>query len=252
MDLSRLALITKSPSEETQEFQKKFDLKLNPSELSSFEYVLEEKDQHWRLQTANGMKLEIDFDKNKVDYHRKNISKKDILIRAVGFKSSLWRVLDLTAGLGIDAVHLASMGCQVTSLERNPVLWFLLRQAQLRTQRSEIKAIRFLSKDANDFLQENLLEISNEFDVIYYDPMYPEKKKSALPRKEMQAFRSLVGADQDAEKVIQAGLESGIRRFVIKRPLKLPLQEYTREGYTFHNLEGTTVQYQVYVRGKNE
>ena len=196
--------------------------------------------------------LKIDFDKNKIDYQRKGISKKDLLARAVGIKSTGLRVLDLTAGLAIDAVHLARLGCQVTSLERNPQVFLLLQEAWAKTERSEIKSIRFIHADAQKYLFECAEKVKDDFDVIYYDPMYPEKKKKSLPRKEMQVFRDWVGDDLDADEVIEVGLKSLIRRFVIKRPLKSPLHKTSAEGFHAHLLKGTTVQYQIYTRGKNE
>lgn len=196
--------------------------------------------------------LKIDFDENKIDYQRKGISKKDLLARAVGIKSTGLRILDLTAGLAIDAVHLARLGCRVTSLERNPKLYALLEAAWARTHRDDVKSIQFIKADANDYLLEQGENIKENFDVIYYDPMYPEKKKTALPRKEMQIFRELVGEDVDSEEVLKAGLKSQIRRLVMKRPLKAVLHNTSFQGFHCHLLKGTTVQYQIYTRGKNE
>ena len=47
-------------------------------------------------------------------------------------------------------------------------------------------------------LDQVLAEITPPPDVVYLDPMYPHKTKSALVKKEMRVFQSLVGADEDA------------------------------------------------------
>ncbi|WP_337918915.1 class I SAM-dependent methyltransferase, partial [Vibrio cholerae] len=42
--------------------------------------------------------------------------------------------------------------------------------------------------------------------VVYLDPMYPHpenKKKTALVKKEMRVFQSLVGADNDADALLE-------------------------------------------------
>src|SRR5690606_28754329 len=129
------------------------------------------------------------------------------------------RVLDLTAGLGIDAVYLSQNGFQVTSLERNPVLYLLLAEALERSQRTDLKELRFIHIDSLDFLQ-GLRD--HNYEVAYFDPMYPEKKKSALPRKEMQIFRHLVGADEDSQVILEKTLEKDFQRVIVKRPLKAP------------------------------
>ncbi|MFA0521778.1 class I SAM-dependent methyltransferase, partial [Vibrio sp. 10N.222.55.E8] len=58
-------------------------------------------------------------------------------------------------------------------------------------------------------------------DVVYLDPMYPHpenKKKSALVKKEMRVFQSLVGADLDADALLQPALTLASKRVVVKRP----------------------------------
>lgn len=251
-DLSHVGLLTTFLSAEAKSFAEKFNLAVNPANIRSYELVLEGKDHDWHLSMPGQQRLKIDFDENKMDYQRKNISRKNILARALGIKGPGLRVLDLTAGLGIDAVHLAKLGCRVVSLERNALLFFLLQQAQLKTEQAEIKGIEFHLCDAHQFLLEQGEKIKKNFDVIYYDPMYPEKKKSALPRKEMQAFRQLVGEDDDAQDIRQLCFRSKINRFVMKRPLRSSEKEKKEVGFAEHLLKGTTIQYQVFIRGKDE
>jgi 16S rRNA (guanine1516-N2)-methyltransferase len=45
--------------------------------------------------------------------------------------------------------------------------------------------------------------------VIYLDPMFPHREKTALVKKEMRLFRPLVGDDPDAPALLQAALASG-------------------------------------------
>jgi 16S rRNA (guanine1516-N2)-methyltransferase len=55
-------------------------------------------------------------------------------------------------------------------------------------------------------------------DVIYLDPMFPHKQKSALVKKEMRVFQSLVGPDLDADALLPAALKMAEKRVVVKRP----------------------------------
>lgn len=45
--------------------------------------------------------------------------------------------------------------------------------------------------------------------VVYLDPMFPHRDKSALVKKEMRLFRPLVGDDLDAPALLQAALAPG-------------------------------------------
>ena len=59
-------------------------------------------------------------------------------------------------------------------------------------------------------------------DVVYLDPMYPHRSKSALVKKEMRFLRALVGDDEDAQQLLKAALDCARKRVVVKRPKGAP------------------------------
>ncbi|MCT1282181.1 class I SAM-dependent methyltransferase, partial [Pseudomonas aeruginosa] len=79
--------------------------------------------------------------------------------------------------------------------------------------------------------------------VIYLDPMFPHRDKSALVKKEMRLFRPLVGDDLDAPALLQAALALASHRVVVKRPRKAPIIEGPKPGYS---LEGKSSRYDIY------
>ena len=54
--------------------------------------------------------------------------------------------------------------------------------------------------------------------MVYLDPMYPHKQKSALVKKEMRVFQHLVGADLDSDELLLPALQLAKKRVVVKRP----------------------------------
>lgn len=162
-------------------------------------------------------KFSIDFLNNKKNYLKKKSSiKSELISRALGGGRYGLQVFDLSAGLGIDSVFLAQLGYQVCAIERNPLIFLALNEALLATPDLPLK---FVFSEATAFLKSTHLKT----DVIYFDPMFPEKAKSALPRQEMVFFRGLVGSDDDAAEVIKAALSfNGVKRVVVKRPIKAP------------------------------
>ena len=48
--------------------------------------------------------------------------------------------------------------------------------------------------------------------------MFPHRKKSAQIKKEMRVFQSLVGSDDDADKLLPLALNAATKRVVVKRP----------------------------------
>ncbi|WP_374031959.1 class I SAM-dependent methyltransferase [Bdellovibrio bacteriovorus] len=195
------------------------------------------RDQEKRL-------LEIDFDKNHLDYERKgHRGKNELIAKALGVAKGARRVLDLSVGMGIDSVFLTQLGFTVIGVERSPVLYALLKEAFARTQKDYLKSYELHFADGLQFLKQNkgLLEV----DAIYFDPMYPHKKKSALPKQEMVVFRDLVGHDDDASLVLQEALTWPVKRVVVKRPMQA---EELLPGVR-HSYEGKVVRYDTYVVG---
>jgi 16S rRNA (guanine1516-N2)-methyltransferase len=197
------------------------------------------KDANWLLLDSQKRKLEIDFDLNRADYQRAHKGSGELIARALGIKDGIKKVVDLTAGLGIDAVFLAQIGFSVISIERNPLMIFLLQEAQNKTKRLDVKNIQWVMADSRLYLNDYKI---NEPTSCYFDPMYPEKKKSALPRQEMVIFREIVGADDDAASVLQFAVQKGFSRTAVKRPVKA---ETVLQGPDFQ-LTSKLVRYDVY------
>jgi 16S rRNA (guanine1516-N2)-methyltransferase len=112
------------------------------------------------------------------------------------------------------------LGFQVSGNERSALIYFLLHQALQNSKLDYLKDVCLIHEDAKKILLKK--EYPADLDVFYFDPMYPHKKGSALPRKEMQIFRSLVGTDDDAEEVLELALASPVSRVVLKRPTSSP------------------------------
>ena len=215
-------------------------LQLVPEENPTGSYFLYD-DQGLSLQDEDLGRLHLDFKADKQNYARaSHRGKSELIAKAVGLPKGCKRVFDATLGLAQDAWFLTRLGAEVEGCERSPVVYLLLSDA---VERSGETALRIHYGDSMQMLK-NLRDVS----TVYLDPMFPEKKKSALPRKEMQIFRKWVGDDMDSDSLLTAALDSGAERVVVKRPLKSP---QLRSG-VIHSFEGTTVRYDLYspVTGK--
>ena len=77
-----------------------------------------------------------------------------------------------------------------------------------------------INRDANDYIKEQLLTDHTVPDVIYIDPMYPDRKKSALVKKDMQILQRLHGEDDNAAELLDNALRYAKKRVVVKRPIQ--------------------------------
>ena len=101
--------------------------------------------------------ISVDFLSKQATHRRYHGGGRGQLIaRAVGIKSGYRpTVIDATAGLGRDAFVLACLGCQVTMLERSPVLGVMLKDGLMRAQQHADFAqiqLQLVIGDAIDYL----------------------------------------------------------------------------------------------------
>ncbi|ABM01767.1 class I SAM-dependent methyltransferase [Shewanella amazonensis] len=164
----------------------------------------------------------VDFVSGAVAHRRKfGGGRGQAIAKAVGLKAGATpTVVDGTAGLGRDAFVLASLGCRVLLIERHPVVAALLEDGLRRAyldgeigpwMQQRMQLVHGSSLEALDNLEDKP-------DVVYLDPMYPHREKSALVKKEMRVFQSLVGADTDADGLLAPALRLAQKRVVVKRP----------------------------------
>ncbi len=178
----------------------------------------------------------IDFVQGKKAHRRQfGGGKSQPLVRAMGkIKNRLPQIIDATAGMGGDSFVLASLGFDVLMLERSSAVSALLEDALLRGKNSAtsdtanpelldiLNRLQLIHTDSTLFLQAPPLEAPH-IEVVYLDPMYPEKKKKAATKKEMKVLQNLVGPDQDSSILLQVALQAASYRVVVKRPKNAPI-----------------------------
>ena len=198
------------------------------------------------------LSMSIDFTTGKTQHRRLHGGGKgQDIAKAVGLhKISNPHVLDLTAGLGGDAFVLASLGANITMVERNPVVHALLNDALERASLSadaELQEILTRLKLENKNAAEVLNDLNeNEIpDVIYLDPMFPSRTKTAQVKKEMQFFHEVVGDDQDSEALLLLALSKAKKRIVVKRPRLA--EKLTEEIQPAFDIVGKSTRYDVYL-----
>lgn len=146
------------------------------------------------------------------------------IARAMGIKKGRTpSILDVTAGLARDAYILATLGCEITLVEQSPVLVTLIKDGIYRGLQSADSAevlkdnLRLFNADAIEHIK--TLAEDGRPDVVYMDPMYPERKKSALVKKDMRILQRLVGKDGNTQELLEIALNCARHRVVVKRPI---------------------------------
>lgn len=226
-----IAILNEDPEWEEKSFllASQLSLPIIQSIIEHYRYVLVYTKEHLELrQVASRLKpIYIDFLSTALHYRRKyGGGRRELIARAVGIKGkNLPSVIDATAGLGQDAMILASLGCEILMLERSPIIGALLQDALFHAQEDDFFKqldVRLIITDANEFLPKLIIEENKKPDVIYLDPMFPMREKSALVKKEMRILKEIVGHDLDTTRLFNTALQCALHRVVVKRPRLAP------------------------------
>ena len=180
------------------------------------------------------------------------------LAKAVGIdqKKGL-SLIDATAGLAGDSFVLASLGARVQMLERSPVLALMIEQALVAASQwpeadsgflEIIERMSLIETEASSWLSAQSGHVA---EVIFLDPMFPEKKKKAAVKKEMQILQQLLTdtreSDIDRQKqesdLLDIALAKAVNRVVVKRPRHAPHLAGKVPSYC---LEGKSTRFDIY------
>ena len=258
----RLAVVCNEPhsrdraAHTAQRLQCALLLGVDPKQLPDLDFVLLYDEQGVSIQET-GVKapgpVRAEFVTGAAGHrYRFGGGKGQLVAKAVGIKAGVYpHVLDLTAGLGRDGFVLASLGCRVTLVERSLPVFLLLedglqgarQMAQELELQNALGRIELIAMDGLSYLS----GLPTSPDVVYLDPMFPERHKSAEVKKEMRAFHQLVGKDDDADSLLVAALDRARYRVVVKRPRKAPLLAGREPS---HQLSGKTTRFDVYALRK--
>ena len=218
---------------------------MSPSALELPEGLELREDEHGLALAGDGMELRGDFAR-LLPRLRQDRLHRELLVRAARVRGvDAPTAVDATAGLGEDALLLAAAGFTVTLCERDPVIAALLADTLLRARDDErlskvAARMRLVEGDA----RETLALLDEAPDVVFLDPMFPERRRRASTNKKLQLFQVLERPCEDEDALMAAALAAHPRKVVVKRPLKGP---YLAGVKPSSSLAGKVVRYDVIV-----
>ena len=188
----------------------------------------------------------VDFVGGKANHRRQfGGGKGQDIAKAIGLNKGMKpTVLDATGGLGQDAFVLTCLGCSITLIERSAIIAALLQDGIYRAQQQEVThsiatQMQLIQGNAVDIMP----TLTEKPDVIYLDPMFPHREKSALVKKEMRLFQDLLSEQHDADALLPPALALATYRVVVKRPKGAP--NLNNQAPTYR-LEGKSCRYDIY------
>ena len=230
------------------------DTKRNRDERANESAVYLRKTEAGLALVADGLELVPDFSHMAKRIRQDRLSK-ELLVRAARVRGvgNEPLAVDATAGLGEDSLLLAAAGFRVILYESASTIAALLRDSLQRAADDPLltRAVARMELREGDSV-EGLLCMGNlpqdELpDVVYLDPMFPERRKSAAVKKKFQLIHHLERPCTNEKELFDAAMVARPRKVVVKRPVKGPWLAGAKPS---HSLAGKAVRYDCYVMAK--
>ena len=215
----------------SQEFSHQPHLYLSEAGLSFF---------HPEARSTN--QFRIDFNSGSTGWRIKRANHEKLIKKALGKSERPLNILDCTAGMLQDALLFLSLGHQVTALEQSKILFYLLQDG---ISRSEDQSI-FLKLDLIHANACSYAALAKNFDVIYFDPMYPTSKKNALSSGQLEYISKILeveSLENNATKDFEVLQLIPARKMVVKRPIKA--EPFSLQ--TNYQVSGKTTRFDIYI-----
>lgn len=194
---------------------------------------------------GGGMELRGDFTR-MLPRIRQGRLQQELLVKAARVRGAeAPTAVDCTAGLGEDSLLLAAAGFEVTLFERDETIAALLADALERAANEPQLAgiVARMHLVPGDSIA-GLSALGFEPDVVYLDPMFPARTKSAAVKKKFQLLHHLERPCEEEEALVAAALAACPRKVVIKRPAKGAQLAGMKPSYS---VAGKAVRYDVLV-----
>lgn len=198
-------------------------------------------------EASSSLGISVDFTASAIQQRIKKTAKKPDLVKAVeGKQKKALYILDMTAGLGVDAFTLAAHGHRITAIEQNAYLYTILHASLEKAQSRDPETANIARKITLYFGNSNHYRSAknDRFDRIYLDPMFPERRKSAKVKKNMQLLHKLTIEEVGTENLLfNTAKKISAKKIIVKRPR---ISEFLNHQIPTHQLVGKSCRFDIY------
>ena len=232
-------------SQKLKELETKLNLiSSNKINLDHDSLVLQEDSLYFNFKKERALTpLKIDIQKGALGWRLARPQHETHLKKAIGKTDRPLRILDATAGLLGDSMIMLALGHSVTAYEQSKILYTMLNYQLNQLSETDSNSLNFQLINSN-VCETNFNEKS--FDVIYFDPMYPEDKASSARRSDLKKINSILeieGLASDPESTFTYLRSIPKTKLIVKRPLKVD----AFEGSINYQIKGKSVRFDIYL-----
>ena len=206
--------------------------------------VLQEDNLYFNFKKERALTpLKINIQKGALGWRLARAQHETHLKKAIGKTDRPLRILDATAGLLGDSMIMLALGHSVTAYEQSKILYTMLNNELNQLSETDSNLLNFQLINSNvcetKFSQES-------FDIIYFDPMYPEDRASSARRSDLKKINSILeieGLASEPESTFTYLRNIPSTKLIVKRPLKAD----AFEGSINYQITGKSVRFDIYL-----
>ena len=192
----------------------------------------------------NEESLSFDFLKGRLFNRLKKIEHESLIKKAIGKNKNGLKIFDATAGSLIDTIIFLKLGHKVIACEHSKVLYKLLEDAISRASKEYnfFENLIFLNADSA-----NAIELHQDSDIFYFDPMFNKTKKNLKRSGTLQKISNILSYEKledTSRHIFSRMLEKNFKKIIVKRPINSkPLHNKIN-----YQIKGKAVRFDIYVK----
>ena len=192
----------------------------------------------------NEESLSFDFLKGRLFNRLKKIEHESLIKKAIGKNKNGLKIFDATAGSLIDTIIFLKLGHEVIACEHSKVLYKLLEDAISRAIKEYdfFENLIFLNADSA-----NVIELHQDSDIFYFDPMFKKTKKNLKRSGTLQKISNILSYEKledTSRHIFSSMLEKNFKKIIVKRPINSkPLHNKIN-----YQIKGKAVRFDIYVK----
>ena len=217
---------------------------VNEIPLSGSFLDLRESGLHFTKDSTNlSSSLHIDFLSGPMGWRLKRTDHETSLKKAIGKNKEDITIFDGTAGLLSDTIIFLALGHKVIACEQSKIIFLLVNNAieRAKTELPFLENLVLLNGKSETQYKE-----TQNIDIVYLDPMYPEPSKKVLRSGDISTINHILqieNIDDGGDAIFFSIKDSNFKKIILKRPIKADIIDKNIN----YQVKGKSTRFDIYI-----
>ena len=187
--------------------------------------------------------LHVDFLSGPMGWRLKRTEHETSLKKAIGKNKEDITIFDGTAGLLSDTIIFLALGHKVIACEQSKIIFLLVNDAieRAKTELPFLENLVLLNGKSETQYKE-----TQNIDIVYLDPMYPEPSKKVLRSGDISTINHILqieNIDEDGDAIFFSIKDSNFKKIILKRPIKADIIDKNIN----YQVKGKSTRFDIYI-----